>query len=192
MADYVSVANLAMSLLGEDDQIRDPDEDSHAARSVRVVWDNVRRAVLRRGKWNFAIRRADIAAQVGGPSSYPYQNRFPVPDEFLRLVEVIGPDAIRQNYCFEGGAVLADDVGPVYISYVADISEVGLWDTTFVNAFAHRLAYQVADRITGDRGRKSDAWSGYRAALSEAAGVDAKEDPPTVPDEDEWILARVG
>lgn len=191
MADYCSVANLAMSLIGEDDQIRDPEEDSHAARSVRAVWDDVRRAVLRRGKWNFATLRADIAAQVGGPSSYPYENRFPMPDGFLRLVEVLGPDSIRQSYKFEANAVLADCTGPVYVAYITDVELIGLWDTAFINAFAHRLAYHVADRITGDRGRKADAWTGYLKAVAEAAGVDAKEDPPTVPEEDDWILARV-
>jgi hypothetical protein len=52
---YVTVANLALSFLGEEDQIRDPDQDSHAA---RIDFGRLGRgppAVLRKGKYNFSI-----------------------------------------------------------------------------------------------------------------------------------------
>jgi hypothetical protein len=196
VADYVTIANLALSKLGEDDQIRDPDQDSHAARSVRAVWDPVRRFVLRKGKFNFAMKRAELAAQAssspGYESSYPFTNRFPVPDGFVRLVEVLGPASVVEAYKYERKAILADSVGPVFIRYVADVAETGDWDDLFVQAFAARLAFQIADRITGDRGRKADAFTEWRLAIKEAAGVDAKEDPPEEPYESSWVTSRFG
>jgi hypothetical protein len=122
VADYVTVANLALSKLGEDDQIRDPDQDSHAARSVRAVWGSIRRATL--------------------------------------------------------------------VVFIRDVVEVGNWDDLFVEAFAAHLAFQIADRITGDRGRKSDCWGEYRKRVKDAAGVDAKEDPPENAYESSWVTAR--
>lgn len=194
MADYVTVANLALSKLGEDDQIRDPDQDSHAARSIRAVWDTVRRAVIRKGKFNFSMTRAQLAAQsptsLGYQSPYPFQNRFPVPSDFLRLVEVLDPSSVRDCYLFERKAILADTDGPVYIRYVADIAAIGDWDDLFVQAFAARLGFQIADRITGDRGRKADCWAEYKSAMGDATGVDAKEDPPVEPDASSWVTAR--
>jgi hypothetical protein len=101
VADYVTVANLALSKLGEDDQLRDPDQDSHAARSVLAVWAPVRRAVLRKGNFNFSMTRAELAAQaptsLGYQSPYPFANRFPVPADFVRLVEILDPAEIREN-----------------------------------------------------------------------------------------------
>lgn len=196
MADYVTVANLALSKLGEDDQLRDPDQDSHAARSVRAVWDPMRRAVFRKGKFNCSMTRAELAAQapasLGYRSPYPFANRFPVPADFLRLVEVLDPADVRESYKFERKAILADTAGPVFIRYVADIVEVGDWDDLFVQAFAARLAFQIADRITGDRGRKADCWAEYKAAIGDAAGVDAKEDPPEEAYDSSWVTARFG
>lgn len=194
MADYVTVANLALSKLGEDDQLRDPDQDSHAARSVRAVWTPVRRAVLRKGNFNFAMARAELAAQaptaLGYRSPYPYTNRFPVPADFVRLVEVLDPAEIREHYNFERKAILANTDGPVFVRYVGDVEDVGDWDDLFVEAFAARLAYQIADRITGDRGRKADCWNEWRDAIGKAGGVDAKEDPPIDAYDSSWVTAR--
>jgi hypothetical protein len=197
MSDYVTIANLSLSKIGEDDQIVDPDQDSHAARSVAAVWNAVRRAVLREGKWNFAITRAELTAQnlamiPTPPSPYPYANRFPVPADFIRLVEVLGPSTTVENYRYERKAVLADTEGPVYIRYVADVEETGEWDDLFVAAFSARLAFQIADRITGDRGRKADCWAEYRVAIKKASGVDAKEDPNEQAQDSSWVTARFG
>jgi hypothetical protein len=110
-----------------------------------------------------------------------------VPADFLRLVEVLDPAEIRETYKFERKAILADTDGPVFIRYVADVEEVGDWDDLFVQAFAARLAFQIADRITGDRGRKADCWAEYKAAIADAGGVDAKEDPPVEPYDSSWV-----
>lgn len=196
MSDYVTVANLAMSKLGEDDQIRDPDQDSHAARSIRAVWVPLRKAVLRAGKFNFSMTRAELTAQAstspGYQSPYPFDNRFPVPADFLRLVEIIEPAEIADAYKFERKAVLADTDGPVFVRYVADIEDPTEWDDLFAEAFSARIAFQVADRITGSTARQAACWAMYRAAIKLSAGVDAQEDPPIETDDSSWITARTG
>lgn len=189
MADYVTIANLALSLLGEDDQLRDPDQDSPAARSIRAVWDQTRRSVLREHPWNFALARQALSA-VEGVETYPWESAFALPFDCLRLMEVVDPAACRDTYSVESGRILADTAEALRILYLRDVPETGQWEDLFVSAFAARLAFQVADRIAGGRGRKDDAWRTYRAALSSAKGVDAKENPPVVPDESDWINAR--
>jgi hypothetical protein len=195
VADYVTVANLALSKLGEDDQIRDPDQDSHAARSVRAVWGPIRRATLRAGKFNFSVSRDELTAQASSSPGYvnpfPYANRFPLPDGCLRLVEVYSATGILlEQYRLEGGAILCDEASPLFVVFIRDVVEVGNWDDLFVEAFAAHLAFQIADRITGDRGRKSDCWGEYRKRVKDAAGVDAKEDPPENAYESSWVTAR--
>lgn len=191
MADYVTIANLALSKIGEDDQIRDPDQDSHAARTVRAVWDQIRRAVLRAHPWNFALKRFECAARTGAVP-HPWENAFPLPSDCVRLIEVLDPASVRDTYELEGRELLADTAGPVFIRYVSDITETALWDDLFVEAFACRLAFQIADRITGDRGRKDDCWQAYRFALREAKGTDARENPPIPFPDSSWVTARYG
>lgn len=197
MADDVTVANLAMNLLGEDDQIRDlGDTGSHAARTMSAVWVPVRRALLRKGKYNFSIWRDELTAQAptspGYRSPAPFAARFPLADDCLRFIEIVEPLVIAESYVIEGGAILADTAGPVVARCAHDVVDVTMWDDLFVQAFATRLAFQVADRITGDRGRKADAWAAHRKALADAAGVDAQEDPPTATPDSNWVTARFG
>lgn len=189
MASFVTIANLAASKLGEDDQLASDTDDTHLARSVRAVWDLVRRAALRDHPWNFAVRRAQLPASATIVAD-PYGYAFPLPADCVRLLDVSGWS--RERYQLEGRAILADSAGPLAIRYIADVVEPALWDDLFVEAFACRLAFQVADRITGDRGRKSDAWAGYEDALSQAKRVDARENPGVTWEPTGWELARWG
>ncbi|CAN5484411.1 hypothetical protein BH09PSE4_BH09PSE4_19270 [soil metagenome] len=189
MADYVSIANLAASKLGEDDQLRSPDDDTHLGRSVKAVYDMVRRAAIRGYTWNFASRRAELPAEDLPSIPYPWQSSFPLPADSVRLVKVLNR-ASRSDYQVEGRSILTNGLGPLYIRYLIDVPEPALWDDLFVEAFASRLAFQIADRITGDRGRKADAWSDYKNALSEAKKVDALENPQVEQEPSGWELAR--
>lgn len=189
MASFVTIANLAASKLGEDDQLADRDDDTHLGRSVRAVWDEVRRASLRDHPWNFAIARDRLSA-TAGVDAYPFTSAFRLPADCVRLLDVNGWS--RDRYQLEGRSVMADAAGPLPVRYVADVEEPALWDDLFVEAFACRLAYQIADRITGDRGRKADAWAAYQVALSQAKRVDARENPGVQWAASGWELARGG
>lgn len=196
MSDFVTVANLALGKIGEAYRITDPLEDSHPARMIRGPWDAVRRAVLRKGKFNFSMTRAELSAQAstspGFRTPYPFDNRFPVPGDFVRLVEVLGPPLTVEAYKYESHAILANTLGPVFIRYVRDVPEIGEWDDLFVETFAARLGYEIADPLSGDRGRKADCWSEYKSNVRDGAGVDAKEDPPEEPYDSSWVTARFG
>lgn len=197
MSDDVTVANLAMSLLGEEDQIRDlADTGSHAARSMNAVWVPVRRRLLRKGKYNFSIWGDELTAQASTSPGYrspaPFSNRFPLASDCLRFIEIIEPLCIVDRYRNEGGAILADTAGPVIARCTHDIVDATLWDDLFVNVMATAIAFQCAHRITGDRGIKSDAWAAHRKAIADAGQVDAQEDPPIETPDSSWVTARYG
>lgn len=189
MADFVSVANLAASSLGEDDQLRSPDDDTHLSRSVRAVWDLERRAALRDHSWNFAMRRAALP-RVVGQDPYPFAAAYRLPANSVRLIEVTGYG--RADYQVEGAFILSSAAAPLRIRYIADVEEPAEWDDLFTKAFAMRVAWQIADRITGDPNRVQLAAGKYRAALTEAKRVDARENPPVPTIAGSWELARGG
>jgi hypothetical protein len=191
MVDRVSVSNLVLSKLGDEDQLTDPDDDRKAARAIKAVWDIVRDIVLRAHPWNFAMRQASLTAADPAPQ-FGYTHSFPLPEDFLRLdPTVMEPFSVRDAYQLEGSRrLLASTPGPVLIRYVARIEAVGDWDPLFIEAFACRLAYQICDRITGDMNRKAECWRAYTLSMGEAKGVDGRENPPEAPIDSSWVTAR--
>lgn len=204
MADYLSIANGALELVGAEDTIVSPDQDSHAARTIANVWVDTRREALRGNerfapKWNFARSYAELPARVPGatdPIPHGWTSAYRLPSDNVRFDEIVYPKSAIADYQLiggtQGGELLTRTAGPLKIWYIRDIENPALWDASFVAAFKHLLAYMVADRVTGDRGRKDDCYKGYVAKLSAAAKVDARENPPVEPEEDDWVLARLG
>lgn len=191
MADFVTIANLAASALGEDDQLRSPDDDTHLSRSVKAVWDAERRASLRDHSWNFAMRRQALPALADpDPFPDPYGFAYRLPADCVRLIEVLGVG--RYDYQLEGGFVMANAAAPLKIRYIADVEETARWDDLFAKAFAMRVAWQIADRITGDLGRAQMAERKYWSALKEAKRVDARENPQVPHAPTGWEQARGG
>jgi hypothetical protein len=189
VADFVTIANLAASSLGEDDQLRSPDDDTHLSRSVKAVWDVERRAALRDHSWNFAMRRKALPASASQDAT-PFGFAYRMPADNIRLIEVLGYR--RGDYQLEGPFILSDAAAPLSIRYIADVPEPAEWDDLFAKAFAMRVAWQIADRITGDTNRVQMAERKYRAALSEAKRVDARENPQVASVPTGWELARTG
>lgn len=187
MASFVTIANRAASSLGEDDQLRSPDDDTHLSRSVRAVWDDARREAIRDHTWNFATRRASLA-QVPDQDTAPYAFAYRLPADNLRLVEVLGFK--KGQYQLEGPFILSNAAAPLRIRYLIDVPEPAEWDASFVTVFAMCVAWQIADRITGDATRVQLAEKKYLRALSQAKRVDARENPQVPSEPTEWELAR--
>lgn len=197
MASIVSVSNLALQKIGADDRIVDPDEDRDAARSIRAVWDDVRQACIRGGakvpKWNFASTYFQVPALAPSSFTVPFgwTSGYAMPEGFLRLIEIVDPAAAIDDYrLIADEIVITKTTGPLRGWFLKDIVEPEKWDALFVETFAARLGFQVADRVTGDRGRKQDCWAEYEANISAATRVDAMENPPEELEESDWVLAR--
>lgn len=190
MADYVTIANMAASLIGEDDQIRTPDDDSHIARTIRAVWDLCRQDAIRDHSWNFAMARKGLAAEALDDVPYPWGYSFPLPSESLRLIEVL--NLSDGDYQIEGQSILCNSMGPIYIRFLRDVTEPALWDSKFAVAFARRLAVQIGTRIAGSSYDRGAGWQLYQDALSQAKRVDARENPAIEPEWTGWEMARFG
>lgn len=190
MADYVSIANLALSKIGETDRLNTPDDDKHTARSIAAVWSLARQAAIRDHSWNFAMRRKGLTAEALDEAPYPWARSFPLPSESLRLIEVLGFN--KREYQLEGGSVLSNSLGPVYIRYLIDEPESAKWDPLFAEAFACKLALLVGKTIAGESFNEGDAQQEYKRALSAAKRRDGLENPPVESDLSGWEEAYLG
>ena len=193
--DRLQILNSVLSKLGEDEQLDDPDADTRAASTLNANWDGMRDLVLRSHLWNFATDPAGVDLVTDGAyapttlSDHAY--RYVLPPDFLRLdLQRLWPQSLRRSVRVGGRWLYSYDGGPIHIVYVRKVPAVGEWDALFAEAFACRLAAQVAKRITGDEGMRRGLMQDYRLALAEAKGVDGRENPPEEIEETDWTTAR--
>jgi len=195
----VAIANLTLQKIGARDQLVDPDEKSHAGRTLRASWDLIRKICLRELTPTCAKRRAELPAReitIARPV-IGFSNAYPVPAGFLRLLEVLSPAMSRADYRLigedvSGFEILADCSGGLGVEYVIDLADPARWDPLFLQSFADRLGCQIADRITCDLDRVRRCQSDYTAARKAAGGADSKEQPPIEHEDSSWLTARHG
>lgn len=190
MADEATIANMAAARMGTETRISSLDDDRNIARTIKLAWDMERRAALRDGAFNFSVKRADLAALGAGDVIYPWAYAFQIPNDCLKLLEVL--DCSRDDYAREGQVICANSVGPLYIRYVADITEPALWDAAFAHTFSLRLAWRLGRRIAGSAFDQDQCWAEYRKSLSDAKRADALENPGIAQEDSSWVDARWG
>lgn len=199
MASQVEIANRALTKIGEQ-RILSLSDDVEAARSVDSLWDIVRDAELRIRKWKFSVSRDSLAALASTPS-WGFEYEYQLPSDCLRVLQVndIYPGVSMTNYRqtdeaewhVEGRKVLTDIGAPLKIRYIARIEDTGQWDAAFTEAFACRLAVELAERLTQSNTKRQLAWDEYKQAVSMAVRADAIEGAPEPIPDDTWILSRL-
>ncbi|RIK92875.1 MAG: hypothetical protein DCC73_11395 [Proteobacteria bacterium] len=190
MASVTSICNLALGKCGESQKIIDITENSRAARALNAAYETVRDICLRDHPWNFAKRRAALAAAIETPA-WGFAYAFDLPADCLRLIEV--KDLRADDYEVRGRTIETDAAGPLYIDYIARITDPNQYDAGFVAVFSTRLAAEVAYEITQSRALKDGLLSEYEAWRRTASNVNGQENPPRRIDEadDAWLNARL-
>lgn len=199
MTSKIAVANRALTKLG-DARITSLEDDQKAAREVSSMFDIVRDDELRARAWSFSIKRAELPSLTEAPL-FGFRRQFQLPTDCLRLVEIAGnwcgpyladyrtsPDPL---YTIEGRRILTDLPSQLQIRYISQVDDTGLWDSSFVEAFACRLAAELAESLTQSTTRRQLAWEEYDAAVKKARRANAIELPPEVISDDSWVIARL-
>lgn len=199
MSNKTEVINRALIKIGAN-TIASPDEASEQARKALLVFETVAQNELRRQAWNFAKKRATLAPLASPTGGDDFGTSFNLPSDCLRLVSLNGNwvfTSIREitsdpvpSYAIEGRTLQTND-STAKIVYVADVSgDVSLWDATFVEAMACRLATEIVQSITKNMSLKQSLKQDYVEALKEAKRTNAIELPPQTLPDDSWVLAR--
>ena len=201
MASNVEIANLALTKLGAE-RIVSFDDPSKEARALTAIYDLVRDDELRRHRWNFAFKRASLAALPDAPE-WGYTLQYELPSDCLRVDQVGeyfesylapgieyrgGPD---MPYQIEGRRILTDIAAPLVIRYIYRVTDSGQFDASFVEALACRLAAQLAEDLSQSTGKGEQARKDYQSAIAWARRVSAIEKPPEDPPDNAWLMARL-
>lgn len=184
----VAIANRALQKLGEA-RIEALTQDDPNARSMNACFVALRKSMLRKYVWGFAVKRESIAAD-SDQTAWGDWNRFAKPNDFLRLIR---DNETRRapDWKIEGTFIVTMDSAPLDIRYVADIDDATMYDSLFDEAFASLLAYETCLEITGSTGRKDSALNDYNLAIAEAKRIGAIEKESDEFPEDSWLDARL-
>lgn len=195
----VAIANRALTKLGEA-RIISFGDDNKAARSMAANYYIIRDAELRRRKWRFSLKRAQIPALADVPV-FGYAYAYQLPADCLSILSIgdFSPGVDLSDYrqsidaslwSLEGRTILTDLPAPLNLRYKARITDPTQFDLAFVEAFASRLAWELCEEITQSSQKKVDAQTDYKVAIREAIAANAVETAPDPIPDSSWLLAR--
>lgn len=162
-------------------------DNSPEARACSVAYDSNRRDELRKHPWNFAITRAVLAPDATAPA-FDYLYQFTLPSDCLRLLR---PATSDLDWVVEGRKVLTNYDNPLYIRYIADITDPTQWDPSFYNVVAGALAVDICERLTQSNTKKNLLIGQYQDDVRMARRMNAFESGPTEAVSDGWWIARL-
>ena len=199
--DPVDVCNIALSYLAEDfvTDIDTPPTGDDTAALCKLHYPKVRRALLRAHPWNFAIKRAVLAADSTAPL-FGFTTRYAVPGDFLRYLskhDALGNRTLIEpiegtDYQFESGYLLTGDTadGALRIRYIYDNEVVSTWDDLFIDLMAVKLALSLARNFKSAPRAIDDLKHTLRELQAEAKAIDGQERPPIRVQRSKFLSAR--
>ena len=196
MTTQTEIANRALQKIGAKRITAFGEATSKEGREVSAAWDGVRQAELRRYPWNFAITRASLPALTADPD-WGFDQCFALPAGCLRILEVNGSTNSSHwqreslNDTDKTQVIACDFAAPLEVRFIQDRTDVGVWDPAFCEAFAAKLAAELALQLVDSASRKQLGDMGYRDAIADAQRSDAIENPPDELYEDDWNTARL-
>jgi hypothetical protein len=189
MASSVTdICNRALDAIGVD-PIGALTDRSKAARLCGDLFAEMRDSLLRDHPWNFAIRRAMLAASATTPA-FDWAYAYPLPSDCLRVIRTNNPDPLVR-WDVEAGQVLTNIGSPLGIVYVARVTDTTHWDAGFVLAMQARLAAELCMPLTQNVGNAQGLAKLAEQRLAEARSQNATEKRPERLYADDLIVARL-
>lgn len=194
MASEVQICNMALGRIGQA-TISSLSEQSEEATQCNLFYGPMRDHVLREYPWNFATRRAALATlSVTAPPDWDYVYAYPADCLQARVImptvrgQASPPFSIGSTS--DGKRVIYADTAEAYLIYTAKVTDPNLFDWSFINALAYRLAAEIVMPLTKDQPLWQAMMNGYSSSLSAATASDAQEGRNDDQPEAGWILAR--
>lgn len=187
MTSVVDICNFALAKVGEQTIISLGD-GTPPSNYCDLLYPQSRDYVLRLHPWNCAIKRKALAASTTEPV-YNFDNRFPVPSDLIRLLDVDLDNT--QTWRVENKAIYADVDGPLNIRYVYRIEDPNEFDSHVADLVALRLAVMLVEPLTQSNTKKQILLQEFKDEYVIARRSDSQEDSPAKQEDGSWLQARI-
>lgn len=180
----VSICNMALSRLGEDETIVSLTGDSRLIRLCRRFYDQTRDELIRHYRWKFAISRASVGSDATNPA-FTWSYRYGLPVDCLRVLAVNEYDAgewenvegINPKWDREGEYIVTDELTPINVRFIKRIEDASVFPPEFVEALAAKLAVKFGPSLR-DTGNNDDLDKDFEMAIMRARRTNAIEGRP--------------
>jgi hypothetical protein len=212
MPSDAGIVNIALTKLGAR-RIVTLTDNVKEAREANAIYENQRDNEVRSHFWKFATKRASLPA-LSTPPPFGYSIAYELPVDCLRVIAVgdIAPNGgyrwlylgstDNADYQIEGTTIVIGAMpwgiatppqtpGPLNIRYMQRVTDPTLFDPCFVQAFACRLAFELAEPLSAAANKKQLMAQEYRDAIFTALRVNAMEQPPEPQASSSWLQARL-
>lgn len=176
MPSLTEIANLALSMVGEERVSRLDTDTSKAARLCNEMLPQVRDLCLASHPWNFAVRRASLPALAVAPA-WGFAYRYQAPGDCLRVLGIDSADP-HEPWQREGREILTDLAAPLPIRYIARITDPAGWAPHFVELVATTLASRLAQPLAASATNRANIMAGLDELRRAARAADAAEGTP--------------
>lgn len=131
--------------------------DDKRARTCKVIYPIIRDRMLYLFPWNFAMKRADISAQLSTTPAFQWDYAYTLPTDCLRAWEFYSTSGEEPEWQVENGKLLTNQDSEIYIRYISQVTETGRFNPCFVNCVVVALAAELSAKLAGDKGRNKRA-----------------------------------
>ena len=184
MSSKTEILNRAILLIGEPG-VTDIESNVKIARNANQLYDQTRKAVFRAHPWNCLKKRLSLSLTQTTPA-FGWDYQFDLPGDYIRMLCV--EDDLP--YSIEGKFLLSN-YDTFKIAYVCNELDTTVYDPLLLDAFATRLAVDLAPSITHDVAKLKELLELYTMKLSEARLVNAQDRHGDEFESDTWIDSRV-
>jgi hypothetical protein len=182
LTERIDICNQALSWLGES-PITSIDDETTRAHQCKINYAPTRDAVLEAHDWTFAIERF-IPAQNVVPPVYGPGIAYDIPPQIIRVIACDNPNN-SYDYPFvskingreqidwqlEGDKIICSEA-VIHCRGVRRIEEEGRFSPLFVQAFAAKLAFLLAQVVTSDPDIAQNVYAMYDLFIKEAVSRD--------------------
>jgi len=181
----IEICNAALSRLGAPfiSSLSDTDKRS---KLCNLMYDRVRKKLLRAHPWNFAIKRVELINN-GIEPAFGYSNEFMLPSDYLRA---LGLEHSDDEYKVEGSFLITNET-EAKLLYIANIEDTTKFDVMFDELFALTLAFELSYSLVQSVSLKQGIASELAVILRDTRSIDAQEGTPDDFEFDEWLTARI-
>lgn len=188
--NVTALFNRSLSYLGERKITSANAPETTAGRRLVDCYDMCRREILRRVSWNFAECWASLDYFAPAPTGFDYQDTYQLPADYIRIIDIPGLSnqtavfgAVRsvEEYRFitmDGAKLIAlsnNAATTLAIAYIADVTNLTLWDPLALKCLATWMALDIAKGVTGQDTLVQQLNQMLNLDLQDAVGVNGNE-----------------
>lgn len=184
----VELINKSLTLLGAA-PITSIDDDTTNARAVNRVYEIALRSILSECKWNFATKRA-LLGLVTDTMAWNYTNERYVYQRPIDVIRIFGTNDDDGEWREEGDYIISDTAG-LGVLYVYYLDNPDKYPAQFIEAFADKLASDIAYLILNSATKAQEMYQKYQTmSLPNARSENAQVGKQQYMKDDAWELSK--